>query len=128
MGQGDNRSWIILLLAMFGLAAMPAVRSRSSAPAKEPSAQADSAARTDDADDGEARLVRIVGKSAGLVGNRKPASLADLRRQVVGGGDARRLTALVMTVPNPRRTRFGWYFDQAVDSLLAAAGDRGLLF
>jgi hypothetical protein len=127
MGQGENRSWIILLLAIFGLAALPAVRSRSGAPRKEPSAQADPAARADAADEGEARLIRIVGKSAGLVGNRSPASLADLRRQVIGAGDQHRLTVLVMTVPNPRRTRFGWYFDQAMDNLLAAAGDRGLL-
>src|SRR5262249_22707833 len=101
-------------------------RTRWSEPAaKGPPSSGEAAKGADSVEEGDARLIRVVGKTAGLLVDPR-TTMPELRRYVTGG-DPERLRVLVMTVPSPWRTRCAWEFDQAVDSLLAAAGDWGLL-
>ncbi len=121
-------SWLILVLALFGVAAVPGVaRNQTCAPEGGGAVASASAPATTGPQTPRDTAFALLCAAGGMP-PRGTAWASSGPGSCQPPDDAvRSLRALIVTVPDPERTRLGLYFDQTVDAVMAAAARSGFL-
>ncbi|HTV19543.1 MAG TPA: hypothetical protein VMG12_12745, partial [Polyangiaceae bacterium] len=125
MLREGNMGWAVMLLMLFGIVAGPGVAGWSQSGATAPSIVPAPAAASPPPPPsppaaGESEVLSLLHEALGV----PRASTFD---ELLGSErDARRISTLVVSVPDPRQSLVSFYFDQVVETLVNAAEGVGL--